>query len=319
MISQDKSEWEETLLYYRALGFSEDEAFLAAMKEQGRKMLKDGAAGAITGTIMSGGRLAGSKIQDGIQNYRNYREAVQNGRRYYALNNITKGNLAQLLGNMNVEQDYKQNPPPTLNSRDVENLSLQGVRQLMEKYGYFPEENSRGKLGNLQRNRANSLQSGNAIDNSSGDGTMEISEKQRINDPMVELTGDAMVSHPKEIERIIADLESAGVEILYGKGSIGYGHGLKPGEPGQFHVAPGASYSAWCHEYKHFCDDRANGYLGTEKASKNRSMRMRMEFDAYQLEIDMAKEANRLDIVERLEKLRDKEILRISAKGGPVW
>lgn len=99
----------------------------------------------------------------------------------------------------------------------------------------------------------------------------------------------------------------------------GPGHGLKPGEPGQFHVAPGASYSAWCHEYKHFCDDRANGYLGTEKASKNRSMRMRMEFDAYQLEIDMAKEANRLDIVERLEKLRDKEILRISAKGGPVW
>ena len=70
MISQDKSEWQETLFHYQVMGFSEDEAFLAAMKEQGRKMLKDGAAGAITGTITAGGRLAGSKIGDGIQSYR---------------------------------------------------------------------------------------------------------------------------------------------------------------------------------------------------------------------------------------------------------
>ncbi len=30
MISQDKSEWQETLFHYQVMGFSEDEAFLAA-------------------------------------------------------------------------------------------------------------------------------------------------------------------------------------------------------------------------------------------------------------------------------------------------
>ena len=150
MISQDKSEWEETLFYYRALGFSEDEAFLAAMKEQGRKMLKDGAAGAITGTITAGGRLAGSKIQDGIQNYRNYKGAVQNGRIYHDLNNMTKGELARSLGNMNVEQSYRSMSPEAILKNS--GLSPTEARFLLESNGYSVEKTSElGEISNRER------------------------------------------------------------------------------------------------------------------------------------------------------------------------
>ncbi len=136
MISQDKSEWQETLFHYQVMGFSEDEAFLAAMKEQGRKMLKDGAAGAITGTITAGGRLAGSKIGDGIQSYRNYREAVQNGRIYHDLNNMTKGDLARSLGYMDIEQEYKTSLPVAL---EAESRSGSEIRSLLEANGYSLE------------------------------------------------------------------------------------------------------------------------------------------------------------------------------------
>ena len=133
MISQDKSEWQETLFHYQVMGFSEDEAFLAAMKEQGRKMLKDGAAGAITGTITAGGRLAGSKIQDGIQNYRNYKGAVQNGKQYYALNQLTQGGLARSLGNMNVEQSYRSMSPETI--LESSGLKPREIQSLLESRG----------------------------------------------------------------------------------------------------------------------------------------------------------------------------------------
>ncbi len=149
MISQDKSEWQETLFHYQVMGFSEDEAFLAAMKEQGKQLLKDGAAGAITGTITAGGRLAGSKIGDGIQSYRNYREAVQNGRIYHDLNNMTKGDLARSLGYMDIEQEYKTSLPVAL---EAESRSGSEIRSLLEANGYslegeFGNRSSRGAVG----------------------------------------------------------------------------------------------------------------------------------------------------------------------------
>ena len=156
MISQDKSEWQETLFHYQVMGFSEDEAFLAAMKEQGRKMLKDGAAGAITGTITAGGRLAGSKIGDGIQSYRNYREAVQNGKQYYALNQLTQGGLARSLGNMNVEQSYRSMSPEAILKNS--GLSPTEARFLLESNGYSVKDSPQlpsllrdGEGGQLQR------------------------------------------------------------------------------------------------------------------------------------------------------------------------
>ncbi len=137
MISKDKSEWEEILLYYRAMGFSEDVAFMEALKEQGRQMLKDGAAGAITGVAAAGGRLAFGQISEGIQNHRNYRETVQNGRQYYALNQLSQGDLARSLGNMNVEQAYRTMSPEAM--MEASGLNPRQAQYLLENTGYSPE------------------------------------------------------------------------------------------------------------------------------------------------------------------------------------
>ncbi len=188
MISQDKSEWQETLFHYQVMGFSEDEAFLAAMKEQGRKMLKDGAAGAITGTIMSGGRLAGSKIQDGIQNYRNYKGAVQNGRIYHDLNNMTKGDLARSLGYMDIEQEYKTSLPVAL---EAESRSGSEIRSLLEANGYSLEGVSeQGR----RRQPFNNLEKGGEI-NTNSNGLVD--KNQEI--PYSDLEDRSQWEHYKEI------------------------------------------------------------------------------------------------------------------------
>ena len=188
MISQDKSEWEETLFHYQVMGFSKDEAFLAAMKEQGRKMLMDGAAGAITGAIMAGGRLAGSKIQDGIQNYRNYKGAVQNGRIYHDLNNMTKGDLARSLGYMDIEQEYKTSLPVAL---EAESRSGSEIRSLLEANGYSLEGVSeQGR----RRQPFNNLEKGGEI-NTNSNGLVD--KNQEI--PYSDLEDRSQWEHYKEI------------------------------------------------------------------------------------------------------------------------
>ncbi len=137
MISKDKSEWEEILLYYRAMGFSEDVAFMEALKEQGRQMLKEGAAGAITGVAAAGGRLAFGQISEGIQNHRNYQEAVQNGKQYYALNQLSQGDLARSLGNMNMEQAYRTMSPEAM--MEASGLNPRQAQYLLENTEYSPE------------------------------------------------------------------------------------------------------------------------------------------------------------------------------------
>jgi len=141
--------------------------------------------------------------------------------------------------------------------------------------------------------------------------TIERSEEQKRRDPTFEITGAAEDSHPEEIEKMKTDMENSGVEMRYGKGSIGYSPGINPGEPGQFHAAPGTSYSGWLHEYKHFCDDRANGFPGMRGAFTNKERWKQMEHDAYQLEIDLALDYGRPDIAEKLKILRDEEIAKI--------
>ena len=130
-------------------------------------------------------------------------------------------------------------------------------------------------------------------------------------DPMREVMGPARVSHPKELADIIADLESSGVSIKYRDGTIGYFPPPLPGSPGDLSIERDASFSAWAHEYKHFCDDRDDGFLGLrileypEKCAKR-------EIDAYQVEIEIAKQIlqNELreEMIKRLEALRDAEI-----------
>lgn len=126
-------------------------------------------------------------------------------------------------------------------------------------------------------------------------------------DPMREVTGPAMNSNPGEVEAMKKDLKNSGVEVIITDHDMAYAPGIRPGSPGQFLIDRNASFSAWCHEYKHFCDDRDDGFLGFRVFEDAAKCRQR-EIDAYQIEIDMAEKTGRADIVERLEKLRDTEV-----------
>ena len=126
-------------------------------------------------------------------------------------------------------------------------------------------------------------------------------------DPIREYIGAAEKSHPQELREMKEDMERSGVDITRRAGAMGYFPGLSAGKVGNINIEEGASISAWMHEYKHFCDDRADGYLGF-RIFKNPAKCADRERQAYQVEIDFAKELGYNDIVKRLEKLRDEEV-----------
>lgn len=135
-----------------------------------------------------------------------------------------------------------------------------------------------------------------------------------LGDPMREVTGSAFDSNPKEVESFIEELKTSGVEIRWKSGvedAMGYSPGISAGEPGQFYIQREASYSAWLHEMKHMRDDRSAGWRGLVASMSNRRLRYRMEKEAYQIEIDLAKKAGRPDIVKRLRNNLKMERKRI--------
>lgn len=126
-------------------------------------------------------------------------------------------------------------------------------------------------------------------------------------DPIREYIGAAEKSHPQELREMKEDMERSGVDITRRAGAMGYFPGLSAGKVGNINIEEGASISAWMHEYKHFCDDRADGYLGF-RIFQNPAKCADRERQAYQVEIDFAKELGYNNIVKRLEKLRDEEV-----------
>lgn len=126
-------------------------------------------------------------------------------------------------------------------------------------------------------------------------------------DPIREYIGSAEKSHPQELREMKEDIERSGVDITRRAGAMGYFPGLSAGKVGNINIEEGASISAWMHEYKHFCDDREDGYLGFRVFQDSAKCAER-ERRAYQVEIDFAKERGYNDIVERLKKLRDEEV-----------
>lgn len=150
---------------------------------------------------------------------------------------------------------------------------------------------------------------GESVAKSSGNGIIKIGKFNTKDDPIREIIGAAEESHPEELKRIQKDLIESGVIIRRRNNVMAYTPALAPGAPGELLMEEGASFSAWLHEYKHFCDDRTDGYLGmrvfmdTEKC-------IQREIDAYQEEIEFAKQYKRNDIIERLEELRDNEVAK---------
>lgn len=111
LISKDKSEWSQAIKAYRNQGISEKDAFYKALADQAQQMGLDFLGGAVSGGVMAGGSIAINQAQNSLANRAYdralYRDAVQNGKGYYALNQLTRGELARQNGNLDIEQDYK--------------------------------------------------------------------------------------------------------------------------------------------------------------------------------------------------------------------
>ncbi len=129
-------------------------------------------------------------------------------------------------------------------------------------------------------------------------------------DPIRKYLGRAEDSHPELLNEILADLNNNNVEIVRRKGNMSY-QPLIAGIAGQVCVEPDASISAWLHEYKHFCDDRDDGYLGMEVISNTFKCKKR-EWDAFQVEIEFAEKLGYNDVVKELKRERQKGLQRFN-------
>ena len=127
---------------------------------------------------------------------------------------------------------------------------------------------------------------------------------------MFEVTGRAIDSNPQEVAEMISLLQEWGVKINRTESTLGYG-GVIKGKPGTISITDNASYSAWRHEFDHVEQDRAAGWNGVVVLWTDPAERERREWSAYEIEIQLARDAGREDIVERLEANRDAEIKRI--------
>lgn len=125
-----------------------------------------------------------------------------------------------------------------------------------------------------------------------------------IADPVANILGAAYKSHPERLNEIINILKSKKVEIIYKETeTLGYSPGLSKGNPGQILIHKEASISGWEHEFRHFLDDEAEGFLGM-RALGDTNFRVRSELNAYKTEIDFVKKLNHKDEIEVISQLK---------------
>lgn len=132
-------------------------------------------------------------------------------------------------------------------------------------------------------------------------------------DPLFDALGSIEKSHPEVMHKIITEAKSLGVEVRHHKGAIAYAPGLKTGSAGQLLINSKDSYGAWLHERKHMLDDYHDGWGGF-KGLVDIDRRSRMEYDAYKIEIRIAREIGREDIANELIEACRKEIEMIGGK-----
>ena len=151
-----------------------------------------------------------------------------------------------------------------------------------------------------------------AIENAAKDGIIKSDEQtdvvlNSVADPMADVFGAGEDSHPKEIARFRQLLNEYGVELVERETeALAYGPGASPGVPGKIYVSKGASYSAWVHEMGHVEDDRAAGWLGM-RVFGDPDLRYAWEVHAYGLEIELALQAGRSDIADKLRENLEQE------------
>lgn len=130
-------------------------------------------------------------------------------------------------------------------------------------------------------------------------------------DPMREVMGSAIENNPEELNAVIEDLRSIGVETVFSDDneSIGYQpcNRFSNGEPGKVKLARESSLSACLHEKQHAFDDYESGWNGRYILSFDPEEHYHWEVRAYNVEIEIAKSMGRADMVERLESLLERE------------
>jgi hypothetical protein len=130
-------------------------------------------------------------------------------------------------------------------------------------------------------------------------------------DPMREVIGPAYKNNFQELDAIIRELESKGIEVVVSDSSESMGYqpapSLSGGRPGRVKMARDASLSAWEHERRHALDDEQSGWNGRAILQFDPDERYQWEIRAYQIEIEMARSLGREDIVERLKVLLEME------------
>lgn len=126
-------------------------------------------------------------------------------------------------------------------------------------------------------------------------------------DPLREALGSALENNSERTDEILTDLKNSNCEIEFRPNDMCYQPSLYVGKAGKFVIDKDASIGAWEHEYRHFLDDRAGGYPSF-RVFQNKAKCRQMEYDAYQVEIDIAEKIGRIDLKKRLIALRDKEL-----------
>lgn len=120
-------------------------------------------------------------------------------------------------------------------------------------------------------------------------------------DPIRDILGSGLKSNPKEWNKIIKELEDSGVEVVYRKGTMGYGP-LKKGVPGQIVIDPEASLSALQHERSHFIEAQSKKFPSASEAYQDWEGRIDDELKAYTLEIEEAERLGLDNVAEQLQK-----------------
>jgi RHS repeat-associated protein len=109
-------------------------------------------------------------------------------------------------------------------------------------------------------------------------------------DRLIGSMGSARLNNAIELDAIIGDLRTRGVNISFREGQFAYGPAASGGRPGNIIFDPDGSISAIRHEYGHFLDDYALGFPGQRFYYENPGARVATERSQYLGEIRTARQ-----------------------------
>jgi len=144
VISQDKSEWKETLLYYEALGFSEKEAFWRAVSNQAETIGIDFLEGSASGAVMSGTVVMGDKVYNFITDSAGVDAALGGGKPQSAFSRLVQ---REQLFPSRYDQSYSPQSPALPGGLDYKTaLNFLNDSDLsLENNNFFSEDASQSR------------------------------------------------------------------------------------------------------------------------------------------------------------------------------